>query len=85
MKGLFGTPNQSPYVKDAINNYIVHGKNEAVNPENNGTKASANYPLIIEPGRSAIVRLRLKCNPSEAFQPFGDKFEEIFAAPHEGC
>ncbi len=77
---LFGTPNQSPYVKDGINNYIVHGNNEAVNPEKTGTKAAANYPLIIEPGKSANVRLRLKCNPSETFQPFGDEFEEIFDA-----
>jgi hypothetical protein len=22
---LFGAPNQTPYVKDGINNYIVHG------------------------------------------------------------
>jgi hypothetical protein len=23
---LFGTPNRTPYVKDGINNYIVHGR-----------------------------------------------------------
>ena len=31
---IFGTPNQSPYVKDGINNYIVHGNRAAVNPNN---------------------------------------------------
>ena len=29
---LFGTANASPYVKDAINDYVVHGKHDAVNP-----------------------------------------------------
>jgi hypothetical protein len=29
---LFGTPNPTPYVKDAINNYVVSGKKDAVNP-----------------------------------------------------
>jgi hypothetical protein len=77
---IFGIPNQSLYVKDAINNYIVKGRNEAVNPEKRGTKAAANYPLIIDGGKSACVRLRLKSNPSEAFQPFGDKFDDLFAA-----
>ncbi len=30
---LFGTPNGTPYVKDGINNYVVSGKQEAVNPK----------------------------------------------------
>jgi hypothetical protein len=30
---IFGVPNRSPYVKDGINNYIVHGQGETVNPE----------------------------------------------------
>ena len=77
---LYKITNQNPYVKDAINNYIVQGCNEAVNPEKTGTKASANYPLIIEAGKSATVRLRLKSNPEKTFTPFDDKFNEIFNA-----
>src|SRR5271166_6548550 len=30
---IFGVPNRSPYVKDGINNYVVHGQTDAVNPE----------------------------------------------------
>ena len=30
---LFGTPNPTPYVKDGINNYVVAGMQDAVNPE----------------------------------------------------
>lgn len=77
---LYKITNQNPYVKDAINNYIVQGCNEAVNPEKTGTKASANYPLIIEAGKSASVRLRLKSNPDKTFTPFDNKYNEIFNA-----
>ena len=42
---LFGTSNASRYVKDGINNYIVHGQREAVNPAQTGTKAAAHYEL----------------------------------------
>jgi hypothetical protein len=37
---LFRVPNRTPYVKDGIDRYIVHGGQEAVNPEQQGTKAS---------------------------------------------
>ena len=56
---LFGVPNQSPYVKDGINNYIVHGREEAVNPEKKGTKVAAHYRLTVNSGQSRVVRLRL--------------------------
>jgi len=38
---LFGTANASPYVKDGINNYVVQGNRDAVNPKQTGTKAAA--------------------------------------------
>ena len=56
---IFGVPNRSPYVKDSINNYIVHGQKDAVNPEQKGTKAAAHYRLNVKPGECQTVRLRL--------------------------
>jgi hypothetical protein len=56
---LFGSPNRTPYVKDGISNYIIHGQENAVNPEKKGTKASAHYALTVEAGGSKILRLRL--------------------------
>ena len=56
---LFGVPNRTPYVKDGINNYVVNGARDTVNPEQTGTKASALYRFRIEAGSSATVRLRL--------------------------
>jgi len=56
---LIRVPNQNPYVKDGINNYIVHGRKDAVNPKKTGTKASAHYSLMVGPGESQTLRLRL--------------------------
>ena len=52
---LFGSPNRTPYVKDGINNYIVHGRQDAVNPEKKGTKASAHYRLTVGAGESKVA------------------------------
>ncbi len=52
-------PNPTPYVKDGINDYVVHGRKEAVNPAHEGTKASAHYRQMVGPGQSMTVRLRL--------------------------
>ena len=56
---LYNTPNASKFAKDGINEFIVNGQNEAVNPENTGTKAAAHYRLEIAAGASQIIKLRL--------------------------
>ncbi|HVZ74003.1 MAG TPA: glucosidase [Polyangia bacterium] len=76
---LFGSPNHSPFVKDAFNDTIVGGKAGLVNPERRGTKAAAVYRLTIAPGAEA--RLRLRLTPAEEVgpgDPFAD-FEDVFA------
>src|SRR5439155_700920 len=45
-----------PYLKDGINDYVVHGRKEAVNAARQGTKAAAHYQLRVGPGESAAVR-----------------------------
>ncbi len=79
-------PNASAYVKDGINEYIIHGRREAVNPAGVGTKAAAHYRLTVAPGSSATVRLRLVKQPPAAQaktekppSPFGPGFDECFA------
>ena len=56
---LVHVPNRTPYVKDGINNYIVHGRQDAVNAEKTGTKASAHYRLTVGAGECRILRVRL--------------------------
>lgn len=77
---LWGRPNPGPYVKDAFDNYLVHGKTGAVNPARVGTKAAAHYEMTMDPGATRIVRLRLTPTPPEqAGDPFGE-FDRMFAA-----
>jgi len=76
---LFSAANQTPYVKDGINNYIVSGKNDAVNPDRCGTKAAAHYHVTIKPGQNAVVRLRL-CDVPDMKTPFGAAFDTIMKA-----
>jgi hypothetical protein len=67
---LFGVPNTSPYVKDGIDSFVVHGQHEAVNPEKKGTKASAHYAITVRSGESHTLRLRLSAAvPGEANNP----------------
>lgn len=75
---LFGVSNPSPYVKDGINNYIVQGKQNAVNPDEVGTKAAIHYQLTLQPGETQAVRLRLiNVLNCDEFSPFSD-FAAIF-------
>jgi hypothetical protein len=73
---LFEVKNNSPYVKDGINDYIVHGHKEAVNHQQTGTKAASYYLLKIGPGQEKIVRLRLS-DIGKLKEPFVD-FDTIF-------
>jgi hypothetical protein len=75
---LWGGPNAGPYVKDGINDYVVEGRKDAVNPDGVGTKAAAHYRLTVPAGGSVIVRLRLTEAP-EAARAFGREFQTIFA------
>ena len=77
---LFGTPNAGPYVKDGINNCVVHGHTGAVNPAGTGTKAAAYYQMRVGAGQTTILRLRLSdTTPKEMRDAFGD-FDQTFEA-----
>jgi hypothetical protein len=68
---IFGTANASPYVKDAINDYVVHGKRDAVNPQGRGTKTAAHYQVSRGAGETATIRLRFSdVAPAEMGDPF---------------
>ncbi len=83
---ICGLPNKTPYVKDAINNYLVHRQADAVNPQHTGTKASAHYTVVVQAGDSEVVCLRLtRVAPKQlaeaygtAGDPFGEHFDTVF-------
>jgi hypothetical protein len=79
---VFGVPNRSPYVKDGINNYVVHGQKNAVNPEEKGTKAAAHYCLAVKPGECQVVRARLSNVVPGKIDPFSD-FDDMVEIRHK--
>jgi hypothetical protein len=74
---LFQHENGQSYAKDAFHEYFVHGRNDAVNPDQHGTKMAAHYDLEIAPGDRATVRLRLRAGESLG-EPFGEGFDRMF-------
>jgi hypothetical protein len=78
VRRLFGVENHTPYVKDGINDYIVRGAKEAVNPEHTGTKAAAHYELTVGAGETIVVRLRLADSDFKSKSAFAD-FDKTFA------
>jgi hypothetical protein len=79
---IFGVPNRSPYVKDSINDYIVQGQRDAVNPEQRGTKAAAHYRVTVQPGGSQVIRLRLSNVAPGKNGTFSD-FNDVLAIRHK--
>jgi hypothetical protein len=59
VRRLWGHANAGRFVKDGINDRVVHGDHEAVNPDRSGTKAAAHYRFSIPAGETARVTLRL--------------------------
>jgi hypothetical protein len=78
---LFATPNPAPYVKDGINNFVVAGREDAVNPNHTGTKAAAHCQLSVGAGATAVIRLRLTNVAPGTAELFGRGFGQIIEAP----
>ncbi|MGY6522318.1 MAG: MGH1-like glycoside hydrolase domain-containing protein [Mongoliitalea sp.] len=56
---LYNIPNEKKYLKDAINDYVVKGYVQHLNPKDYGTKAAAIYRLNIPAGGSVRVKFRM--------------------------
>jgi hypothetical protein len=75
---LFGTANATLFVKDGIDNYLLHQHRGAINPLKKGTKASAHYRLSIPAGGTVTLHLRLRS--AALTGPAFEDFDRIFAA-----
>ena len=72
-----GQKNESPYVKDGINDCVVQGKQGAVNPDKQGTKVAAHYQINIGAGQTNVIRLRLSSSfLDQKGKPFGKQFDD---------
>ncbi|MEM1136510.1 MAG: glucosidase [Bacteroidota bacterium] len=72
---LYNQPNLVKYTKDGINDFVVNGAVDAVNPDLEGTKCALHYNFDIPAKKSVTIKLRLK--NTLAYGSF-DHFDEIF-------
>ena len=77
---LFGTSNVSPFLKDAFGEYVIHGRREAVNPAEEGTKATAHYALTVGAGATVVLKLRLTRVDQVSKREMFVDFDQVFNA-----
>jgi hypothetical protein len=75
-KRLYNFPTAGT-AKDGINDFVVHGDENALNKNHVGTKCALNYDLVVPAGKSITLRFRLSANFSN--NPF-HLFDELFDA-----
>ncbi len=77
---IYDAPRQRGWFKDGINDYVVDGRRDAVNPDQRGTKASPHYALTVPPGGSAVVKLRFSDKAPDVIGSgiFGSGFDGVF-------
>jgi len=74
-KRLYDSESHASYYKDGINDYLVNGKMDAVNPNKDGTKSAFLHKLSIPGNASKVIRLRF--SSKNVKQPFSN-VDEIF-------
>lgn len=78
---LYNVKNDSPFVKDAFHDFIIEEKEDAVNPENKGTKSCAWYAFTddqsIPPGEFVTVRFKFTNKNPESSEFEEDAFDDI--------
>lgn len=74
---LYNLPADEGFFKDGINDYVVNGQQNAVNPEKEGTRMACRFQLEIAPGESQSIRLRFS-NKSlrDPFQTFDKVYQQ---------
>ncbi len=79
---VFGTPNPTPYVKDAFHEYVVHGRIAAVNAAGTGTKSAALHRLDVPAGGEVVLdyRLTAEADVAASGDDFGSGFDRTVAA-----
>src|SRR3989449_4540223 len=76
---VFGVENGAAYVKDGINDYIVHGAKDAAHANGAGTKGSAHYTMTVPAGQAVTVRLRLSDAAPASGKSVDGEFDKVLA------
>ncbi|MGC1516537.1 MAG: glucosidase [Maribacter sp.] len=78
---IYNVPNEVPFVKDGINDYVIDGLN-TVNPKKTGSKFAVWHTLRLKPGEEKSVKLRL--SKKKLADPWSE-FDTIFNKRIEEC
>ena len=77
---LFQIGDEAAFTKDAFHEHVIHGRQEAVNPKDIGSKAAPHYVLNLPAGASQVIQLRLFSAKEAPAECFGKNFDATFAA-----
>ncbi len=77
---LFGADKSPAHPKDALHDYVVHGRREAVNPQRTGTKCAVHCTWELAAGAERKIRLRLFTEAAPPREIFGREFATTMAA-----
>ena len=80
---VFGAAGPAGYFKDGINDFIVGGHQEAINPAGRGTKVAGIYRRDVPAGGTVVVRVRLRLGREPP--PDFAGFDAIVDAAPAGC
>src|SRR3984957_7909313 len=73
---VFSGKSSTPFVKDAFHEYLIQKNQNAINPQQTGTKMAAYYPLTLGPGDSPTFKLRLTdTEPLDGISPDSHKVD----------
>lgn len=76
---LYGVASADPYHKDAFHDLVIHGKTDAINPKNRGTRVGRLIRMTLAPGEKRTFRFRLY-NEEEAYNCHGFRhFDSVMA------
>ncbi|MEE2640485.1 MAG: glucosidase [Planctomycetota bacterium] len=66
------------YFKDAFHQYLVHGREDSLNPQREGTRCSPLHHTRIDAGSNIVMQVRLCPHQQRPKDLFGPSFDEIF-------
>ena len=75
---LYGAGETGRHFKDGINDHVVGGRADAVNPARTGTKCAMLRRVTIEAGAEHVMRLRFRIAAPDNGDPFADH-DAVFA------
>ncbi|MBD3177087.1 MAG: glucosidase [Armatimonadia bacterium] len=79
-RALYGVDSYTEYVKDAFNRYVVQGEEDAVSPDDWGTKVAGYYRLDLAGGADVEIRARLTIAEEAEDDPLGRGFDGTLTA-----